>query len=90
MFSSMIQNLLSSSGQANAMQRAAQMNSYIYKYNPQYVTPNVQNKQATSNIESFDKVLQASAKTKFGDLLTNSSSRVNAQIYSNKAMGNKS
>ena len=36
MFSSMIQNLLASSGQASAMQRAAQMNSYIYKYNPNY------------------------------------------------------
>jgi soluble lytic murein transglycosylase-like protein len=34
-------------------------------------------------IQSFDKVLQASAKTKFGDLLTNPATRVSAQIYSN-------
>lgn len=87
MFSSMIQNLLTTSGQSNAMQRAAQMNSYIYKYNPQYIPVGVQNKQEVNNIESFDKVLQTSAKAKFGDLLTKSSTRVNAQIYSNKAMG---
>ena len=34
--------------------------------------------------QSFDKVLQASAKTKFGDLVANSSTRVNAKLYSDK------
>lgn len=86
MFSSMIQNLLSSSGQASALQRAAQMNNYInkYNYNPVFIPKNAQD-NTVKNIESFDKVLKASAKTKFGDLLTNSSTRVNAQIYSNAA-----
>ena len=86
MFSSMIQNLLSSSGQASAMQRAAQMNSYVNKYTAQYVPveKNTLN-QPVKNIQSFDKVLQASAKTKFGDLLTNPTTRVNAQIYTNTA-----
>ena len=86
MFSSMIQNLLSSSGQASAMQRAAQMNSYVNKYTAQYVPVEKNNlNQPVKNIQSFDKVLQASAKTKFGDLLTNPTTRVNAQIYTNTA-----
>ena len=88
MFSSMIQNLLSSSGQANAMQRAAQMNNYVNNINAQW-TP-VDKAQNTSQLQaqepvSFDKVLQAGAKVKFGDLLTNPSTRVNAQIYTQKA-----
>ena len=88
MFSSMIQSLLSSSGQSSAMQRAAQMNSYINRLNAQWVP--VENNTAISatdkaNIESFDKVLKSSAKTKFGDLLTNPATRVNASIYSGKA-----
>ena len=82
----MIQNLLSSSGQASAMQRAAQMNSYVQKYNAQW-TP--VEKTATQplqqGVQSFDKVLQASAKTKFGDLLTSPTTRVNAQLYTNTA-----
>lgn len=87
MFSSMIQNLLSSSGQANAMQRAAQMNNYVNSFNSQWapVDKNVQSPINTQNV-SFDKVLQSSAKTKFGDLLTNPSTRVNAQLYT-KSIG---
>ena len=87
MFSSMIQNLLSSSGQANAMQRAAQMNNYVNSFNSQWapVDKNVQSPINTQNV-SFDKVLQSSAKAKFGDLLTNPSTRVNAQLYT-KSIG---
>ena len=86
MFSSMIQNLLSSSGQANAMQRAAQMNNHINTINSQWTPvqkPDI-NKLNTTQV-SFDKVLQAGAKVKFGDLLTKPDTRVNAQIYSNTA-----
>ena len=36
MFSSMIQNLLSSSGQSAAMQRAVQMNNYANSLNAQW------------------------------------------------------
>ena len=88
MFSAMIQNLLSSSGQSIAMQRAAQMNSYVNRLNAQW-TPveNSANQVNAKNIESFDKVLKASAKTKFGDLLTNPATRVNATLYTNKAEG---
>lgn len=87
MFSSMIQNLLSSTGQASAMQRAVQMNNQINSINAQW-TP-VQKQQdglsANRNLTSFEKVLQDGAKTKFGDLLTNPSVRVNAKLYTDTA-----
>lgn len=86
MFSSMIQNLLSSSGQSSAMQRAVQMNNYVNSISSQW-TP-VEKADASKNSSatvSFDKVLQAGAKVKFGDLLTNPATRVNAQIYTNTA-----
>ena len=86
MFSSMIQNLLSSSGQANAMQRAVQMNNYVDNINSQWapVSKATPDKVNSENV-SFDKVLQAGAKVKLGDLLTKPSTKVNAQIYSNTA-----
>ncbi len=88
MFSAMIQNLLSSSGQANAMQRAVQMKNYVENINSQWA-PVAKNNAASAinntNIPSFEKVLQEGAKTKFGDLLTNPSTRVNAQLYTNTA-----
>ena len=88
MFSSMIQNLLSSSGQANAMQRAVQMNNYVNTINSQW-TPVNKTSIVDSNPQavSFDKVLQAGAKVKFGDLLTNPTTKVDAQIYTNTANG---
>lgn len=85
MFSSMIQNLLSTSGQSTAMQRAVQMNNYVNSINNQWapVEKTANLTQNTTNPVSFDKVLQAGAKTKFGDLLTNPTTRVNAQLYTN-------
>ena len=85
MFSSMIQNLLSSSGQSSAMQRAVQMNNQINSINAQWqpVQKATENPVNTSETMSFEKVLQSGMKTKFGDLLTNPSTRVNAQIYTN-------
>jgi len=86
MFSSMIQNLLSSSGKSTAMQRAVQMNNYVNTLNSQW-TP-VEKKNDTiskESVQSFDSVLKSSAKVKFGDLLTNPSTRVNANIYTAKA-----
>ena len=90
MFSSMIQNLLSSSGQASAMQRAVQMNNYANNISAQWspVQKNTAPNGAiipASNQVSFEKILQDGAKTKFGDLLTNPATRVNAQIYTNTA-----
>lgn len=86
MFSSMIQNLLSSSGQSSAMQRAVQMNNYVNSINSQW-TPvqKASNQQIQPETVSFDKVLQNGVKVKFGDLLTKPATSVNAQIYSNTA-----
>lgn len=92
MFSSMIQNLLASSGKSSAMQRAVQMNNYANNLNAQW---NPVEKQRTeqltknNNVQSFDSVLKNSAKVKFGDLLTNPTTRVNANIYSAKAESTK-
>lgn len=83
MFSSMIQNLLSSSGQSSAMQRAVQMNNYVNSLNSQWAPVEKTAQNMPKDGASFDKVLQASAKTKFGDLLTNPATRVNAQLYTN-------
>ena len=89
MFSSMLQNLLSSSGQASAMQRAVQMNTYINKYNDQWTPVNKNNNTVnTSNVnesQSFDKILKNSATVKFGDLLTKPATKVNASIYTAQA-----
>ena len=87
MFSSMIQNLLSSTGQANAMQRAVQMNNYVNTINSQWEPVSKGNVQAVTkpDVPSFEKVLKDGAKTKFGDLLTNPVTRVNAQLYTNTA-----
>ena len=88
MFSSMLQNLLNSSGQANAMQRAVQMNSYVHKYNAQWQP--VEKRDVTapnSNIQSFDTVLKNSASVKFGDLLTKPETKVTANLYTAQANG---
>ena len=91
MFSSMLQNLLSSSGQSNAMQRAVQMNAYVNKYNSQWVSVNnnVNDKNniaaKDSSIQSFDKVLKNSTTVKFGDLLSKPVTKVDASIYSAQA-----
>ena len=87
MFSSMIQNLLNTSGQSSAMQRAVQMNNYVNNINSQWepVNKNPNPVQGMDNMKSFDKVLQATSKAKFGELITNPSTRVNAQIYANSA-----
>ncbi len=90
MFSSMLQNLLSTSGQSNAMQRAVQMNAYVNKYNDKW-TPIGKNQSASqnsNNIQSFDTVLKNSASVKFGDLLTKPSTSVNATIYTAQAESN--
>lgn len=89
MFSSMIQNLLSSSGQSQAMQRSVELNRYVDNFNKQV---KAQNGVSTSPLEAstlgnvqqyggptFDNVLKTSAKTPFGQLLTGKSLGVNAQ-----------
>lgn len=87
MFSEMIQGLLSSGGQANAMKRYQQVTNYINGVpakgeqtpkNSDIQLPNA------SSIQSFDKVLQSTAKAQFGTLLKNRGiSSVDASIYTN-------
>lgn len=88
MFSSMIQNLLSTSGQASAMQRAVQMNNYVNSINSQWQPVDKISSNAyeqTKPVQSFENILQSGAKVKFGDLLTNPAARVNAELYTNRA-----
>ena len=87
MFSSMIQNMLSSSGKSSAMQRAVQMNNYVNNLNSQWtpVEKQASMDKTQNGIQSFDSVLKNSAQVKFGDLLTNPSTRVNANIYTAQA-----
>ena len=87
MFSEMIQGLLSSSGQANAMKRYQQVTNYINgvpaKGEQTPKTSDIQLPNASS-IQSFDKVLQSTAKAQFGTLLKNRGiSSVDASIYTN-------
>ena len=89
MFSSMIQNLLSSSGKSSAMQRAVQMNNYVNTLNAQWTPVEKQNQTANAqlpnNIQSFDSVLKKSSNVKFGDLLSKPITKVNANIYTTQA-----
>ena len=87
MFSEMIQGLLSSGGQANAMKRYQQVTNYINgvpaKGEQTPKTSDVQLPNASS-VQSFDKVLQSTAKAQFGTLLKNRGiSSVDASIYTN-------
>ena len=73
MFSNFIQNLLNTGGQTQAMQRYAQIANRVNNLNapkesqnpPDTIYPNNQK----VNAPSFEKVLQASAKSNFGTLL---------------------
>lgn len=88
MFSSMIQNLLSSSGKASAMQRAVQMNNYVNTLNAQWAPVEKQNtavENQQAKIQSFENVLKNSTGVKFGDLITRPVTKVNANIYSAQA-----
>ena len=95
MFSSMIQNLISSGGEAAAMRRFSQLNNYVDSFNSELKTQasgankiNTTPYQNNPNTVSFDKVLKDSAKTKFGSLLLNpAATKVNANIYANTAAG---
>ena len=88
MFSEMIQSLLNSGGQANTIKRYTQVNNYINGV-PAKADMDAINKMSPqlpsgSNIQSFDKVLQSTAKSQFGTLLRNQGIKsVDASIYTN-------
>lgn len=71
MFSQMIQGLLSSSGQKAAEQRLAQLQNYASNYN---LKPSATSAALPTNVQPFQEVLQATAKSNFGSLLTNPAS----------------
>ena len=78
MFSEMIQSLLNSSGKAAAMQRAAQINSYVNnvnrQINPQQVNANNLDSiypPSSNNVSSFEKVMANTTHANFGSLLLN-------------------
>ena len=88
MFSSMLQNLLATSGHSSAMQRAVQMNNYVNKYNNTQWAPVENTSASAKEIQSFDKVLQNTTTVKFGDLLTKPVKNVDAKIYTAQAQNN--
>lgn len=87
MFSNFIRNLLSTGGEANAMQRAMQINQKINMANYKNSGVAPQNPLDTiypnnnKNVQSFEKVLQASTTANFGTLLLNPKNlNVNAEL----------
>lgn len=78
MFSPMIQNLISSSGQQSAIQRSIQLQSYL---NPSQIAKT----EKTDNKKSFAEVLKSSEaqqtnKTGFGNIMTSPSAEVKSEI----------
>ena len=71
----MIQSLLNSGGQANTIKRYQQMNNYINGVSAKadMEALNKINAQLPSkdSVQSFDKILQSTAKSQFGTLLKN-------------------
>lgn len=68
MFSNFIQGLLNSGGQAQAMQRYAQIANKVNNINPSPLDTIYPN-NAKVNSPTFEKVLQATTKSNFGTLL---------------------
>lgn len=83
MFSQMIQGLLNSSGQQAAVQRAIQLQNYA---NPQINPVKIQSNSNT--VVPFQEVLQSTAKSEFGSLLTGlpSTTEVRAELSPQPAM----
>lgn len=89
MFSPMIQNLISSSGQQVAMQRAVQLNTYLNH-------PKLSNVDMPKDVDkkSFAEVLknskaQQTDKTGFGSLVKNPSETIKAKILGSSNSNNK-
>ena len=83
MFSNFIQNLLNTGGQAQAMQRYAQIANKVNNIanEPQNPLDTIYPNTAKTNTPSFEKVLQATTKSNFGTLLLNPQlKQVNANI----------
>ena len=78
MFSPMIQNLISTGGQQAAEQRAVQLQGYANNSNAQIQSPNF---PSSTGVQPFQQVLQSTAQSQFGSLLTGpATTSVQAQI----------
>lgn len=85
MFSNFIQNLLNTGGQTQAMQRYAQISNRVNSFNASTEAQNPLDAIYPENkkVNSFEKVLQSSAKSNFGTLLLDPRlKQVNANIVS--------
>lgn len=83
MFSQFIQNLLNSGGQAQAMQRYAQLSNRVNAPTQEAQNPldTIYPNNSKINSPSFEKVLQSSTKSNFGTLLLDPQLKsVNASI----------
>ena len=83
MFSNFIQNLLNTGGQAQAMQRYAQITNKVNNLTNEPKNPldALYPNNTQTNSPSFEKVLQATTKSNFGTLLLNPQlKQVNAKI----------
>lgn len=67
----MIQSLLSTGGQQAAQQRAVQLQSYVNNFNNQIQPAVLPGKNLTSDVQPFQEVLNSTAQSQFGSLLTN-------------------
>ncbi len=88
MFSEMIQSLLNSGGQAKTVQRYQKMNNYINgvpaKTDLEAIQKMGPQLPDAGSVQSFDNILQSTAKSQFGTLLKNRGiTSVDAQIYTN-------
>lgn len=81
MFSGMIQSLLSTGGQQSAQQRAVQLQNYVNNFNTKIQPTTLPGQNLTSDIKPFQEILQETAQSEFGTLLTNPALKnVQAQI----------
>lgn len=85
MFSSMIQNLLATGGQKAAQQRVFQLQGYVNPINKPVNNPAqpavLPSQVSSTSFQPFQEVLQSTAKSQFGSLLTNpTETNVQAQI----------
>jgi len=88
MFSEMIQSMLNSGGQTKTLQRYAQVKNYIDGVPARADFDAIKKASgelpSKNNVQSFDKVLQSTAKAQFGTLLRNNGIKsVDATIYTN-------
>ena len=79
MFSSMIQNLLTTSGQQVSQQRALQLQNYANNASNKIMPTALPSQLSTTTVQPFQEVLQSTAQSQFGTLLINPATETNVQ-----------